>query len=86
VLTPRAALAWQYAFGDLNPGTTLSFAALGGSSFTASGVPLSENSALLDIGLDLQIGSSMTAGISYVGQFASDARQNDVRGTLSWRF
>lgn len=86
VLTPRAALAWQYAFGDLSPGTTLSFAALGGSAFTASGVPLSENSALLDIGLDLQIGSSMTAGISYVGQFASETRQNDVRGTLSWRF
>ncbi len=86
ILTPRAALAWQYAFGDLNPGTTLSFAALGGSAFTASGVPLSENTALIDIGVDLQIGSSMTAGISYVGQFASETRQNDIRGTLSWRF
>nr|WP_272211905.1 autotransporter outer membrane beta-barrel domain-containing protein [Marinicella sp. W31]MDC2877795.1 autotransporter domain-containing protein [Marinicella sp. W31] len=55
VFTPRASLAWQYAFGDLTPSTAMSFAAIGGSSFTASGVPLSKNSALVDIGADFKI-------------------------------
>lgn len=86
VFTPRVAVAWQYAFGDLTPSETMGFTGIGGSTFTASGTPLAKNSALLDIGADLKIGPSLTAGVSYIGEFASSAQQNAVRGTLSWSF
>ena len=86
VFTPRASLGWQYAFGDLTPEATLGFAGISGSSLKVTGVPLAKNSALLDIGADLRFHDSLTASVSYVGEFASGAHQNAVKGTLSWSF
>ncbi|TCT05513.1 autotransporter outer membrane beta-barrel domain-containing protein [Aquabacter spiritensis] len=86
VFTPRASVAWQYAFGDLTPTATLGFTGLAGSAFAISGVPLATNSALLDIGADLRISAALKLGVSYVGEFASSAQENAVKGTVTWAF
>jgi uncharacterized protein with beta-barrel porin domain len=39
-----------------------------GIGFTVYGVPLAQDSALIDTGLDLALGPRTNAGISYSGQ------------------
>jgi outer membrane autotransporter protein len=85
VLTPRASLAWQHAFGDVTPGATLAFQSLG-TAFSISGVPLARDAALVESGVDLNINPSVTIGVSYVGQLSDRVNDHSVKGNLSWRF
>ena len=84
-VTPRASLAWQYAFGDTTPDIALAFAQ-SGVGFSTLGVPLAQNSALIEAGLDLQLSPEARLGISYVGQLAGDLQDNGVQADLLWRF
>jgi outer membrane autotransporter protein len=86
LLTPHASLAWQHAFGDRTPAAALAFAGIAGSNFTVAGVPLAANELLVDIGAELHVDEAVTLGISYFGKFAEDARDNTVKGGVSWRF
>ncbi|WP_176936753.1 autotransporter outer membrane beta-barrel domain-containing protein [Bradyrhizobium brasilense] len=84
-LTPRASVAWQYAFGDVSPTAALAFQSTG-ASFTVNGVPLARNAALVEGGLDLRITAQATVGISYVGQLADRVQDHSVKGSFSWKF
>ena len=84
-LTPRASLAWQHGFDQLTPETALAFAEPG-VGFTATGLPVARDSALIDVGLALELARGVTLGASYAGQFASDLQDNAVQGRLSWAF
>jgi outer membrane autotransporter protein len=86
VLSPRASVAWQYAFGDLTPEASLAFADASNMSFTVAGAPIAENAALIDAGVDLRLSQRARLGLSYYGQLSADAQQNAVRGDFSWRF
>ncbi len=48
VLEPHLSLAWQHAFGDTTPTAQFAFIDLPGSNFTVGGVPLAENTALVE--------------------------------------
>lgn len=85
-LMPHASAAWQYTFGDLTPSTSLAFSTLAGSSFTVAGVPLAQNTAVVEAGLDLKFSPQGRIGVSYLGQFADGVTANAVQGTLSWNF
>ncbi|WP_405703368.1 autotransporter family protein [Ancylobacter terrae] len=85
-LRPHASVAWQYAFGDLTPEAQLSFLSVPGSDFTVVGVPLAENTALIEAGADLLVSDRARVGLSYVGQFAADVTVNAVQANLTWRF
>jgi outer membrane autotransporter protein len=85
VLTPRASVAWQYAFGELRPDIALAFAS-SGIAFGISGVPLARNSALIEAGLDFALGADAMLGVSYSGQLAGDLQDNGMQGRLTWRF
>ena len=50
------------------------------------GVPLAEDSALLDAGLDFALGTNTTAGVSYSGQFGDGVQDNAVKGRFAWLF
>lgn len=80
----RASLAWQHAFGDVTPETSFAFA--GSQPFTVAGVPVAENAALVEAGLDLSLSSALTVSLFYAGQLASDAQENMVKGGLTLRF
>jgi uncharacterized protein with beta-barrel porin domain len=49
-------------------------------------MPLAEDSALIDAGLDFTLGPAMTLGVSYSGQIASDLTDNAVKGRSAWLF
>jgi uncharacterized protein with beta-barrel porin domain len=49
-------------------------------------VPLAEETALIEAGLDLAFGPNATAGISYSGQFGGGVEENAVKGRLTWLF
>jgi outer membrane autotransporter protein len=84
-VVPKVSAAWQHAFDDETPDATLAFAATGGD-FTIVGVPLAQDSILLEAGLDLSLSPTATLGVSYTGQFATDVSDNGVKGRLTWLF
>jgi subtilase-type serine protease len=86
VLQPHASIAWQAAFGDTSPEARLAFISAPSANFTVSGVPIAENTALVELGADLLVSPQARIGLSYLGQFAGDTSQNAVQANLSWRF
>lgn len=86
VIVPRASVAWQYAFGDLTPEASLSFADASDIAFTTAGAPIAQNAALIDAGIDLAVSSNLRLGLSYYGQLSSEAQESAVRGTLTLKF
>lgn len=82
--TARGTLGWRHAFGGTTPLSSFAFA--GGNAFAIAGVPIAQNAAIVDAGLDLAIAPSATIGVSYNGQFGSHALDQGVRGNLTVRF
>jgi outer membrane autotransporter protein len=85
LVTPHLSAAWQHAFDDVTPDAMLAFASTG-IGFTVYGVPLAEDSALIDAGLDFALGKRTTAGVSYSGQFGDGVTDNGVKGRFIWLF
>lgn len=86
VLAPHASAAWQYGFGDTAPAARLALIALPGATFTVSGVPPAQNTALVEAGADLFLTPRARIGASYVGQFAGSVTVNAVQASLTWSF
>jgi outer membrane autotransporter protein len=84
-LIPRVTLAWQHAFDDLTPPTAMRFLATG-APFTVAGLPIAQDSALVEAGLDVAIGRDLTFGVSYVGQLSADGHDHAVKGKATLRF
>jgi outer membrane autotransporter protein len=72
VIVPHVSAAWQHAFDDE---ASLAFASTG-IGFDVTGVPLADNSLLVEAGLDLNLSPTATLGVSYSGQIASDLTEN----------
>jgi outer membrane autotransporter protein len=85
VVTPHAALAWRHAMDDITPKVAASFRA-GGGDFTTAGAPIGKDSALVEAGLDVGLTENAFLGVSYEGQFASEAHTNAVKGRFAYRF
>ncbi|WP_127090842.1 autotransporter outer membrane beta-barrel domain-containing protein [Aquabacter cavernae] len=86
VLAPHASAAWQYAFGDTTPSAQLAISAVPGAAFSVSGVPLAQNAALMEAGIDLIVTPQARVGASYVGQFGDGVTVNAFSANLSWTF
>ena len=84
IATARGSLGWRHAFGDTTPVSTFAFA--GGSAFTIAGVPIAQNAAVVEAGLDLRLFPNATIGVAYNGQFASAARDQSVKANLAIKF
>lgn len=56
------------------------------AGFTVYGVPLAEDTALLDTGIDLALGPRTTAGVSYSGQSGDGVSDNGIKGRFTWLF
>jgi len=85
VVTPHVSAAWQHAFGDLTSDAALVLSSMG-TGFVVAGVPLAQNSALIDAGFDLNLRPAVTLGFSYSGQFANNLQDNAVNGRFTWLF
>ncbi len=84
-VTPHFSAAWQHAFDDVTPGASLAFAS-NGIGFAIDGVPLAEDAALIDVGLNFALGENGTAGAAYAGQFGDGVTDNAVKASLTWLF
>ena len=85
LVTPRVSAAWQHAFDEVTPEAALAFASTG-IGFGIAGVPLAEDSLLLEAGLDFALSPNATLGVSYSGQIADEVTDNAVKGRLTWLF
>jgi outer membrane autotransporter protein len=85
LVTPHVSGAWQHAFDDVTPDAALTFASTG-IGFTVNGVPLAQDTALVDAGFDLALAPNATAGVSYSGQFGDRVQDNAVKGRFTWLF
>lgn len=85
VVIPNALIAWQHAFGNVVPATSLAFLA-GGSPFTIAGVPIARDAALVQAGFNVSVSPRVTLGVAYQGELAGNAQDHSVKGTFTWRF
>ena len=84
-VTPRLSLAWQHAFGDVSPGAALAFNT-NGIGMGIYGVPIAQDTALIEAGLGVAIAPDATLSFSYQGQLSADLQDNGLTGNLDWRF
>ncbi|MDF2116369.1 autotransporter domain-containing protein, partial [Roseiarcaceae bacterium H3SJ34-1] len=84
IATARGTLGWRHAFGSTTPVSTFAFA--GGNAFNIAGVPIAQNAAVVEAGLDLRLFQDATFGVSYNGQFASSAGDQSVKANLAVKF
>ncbi|HEX7198760.1 MAG TPA: autotransporter outer membrane beta-barrel domain-containing protein, partial [Dongiaceae bacterium] len=84
-LTASARLGWQHAFGDTSPATTLAFIGTA-APFSVSGVPISQNAAILQAGLAYSPLRNLSLGLTYAGQLAPNVQENSLNGTIDIRF
>lgn len=82
--TLHGSLAWRHAFGAA-AASTFAFAE-GGDAFTVSGVPMAQDAALVEAGIDLAISETATAGVSYSGVITESSADQAVKGELSVKF
>ncbi|WP_080605951.1 autotransporter domain-containing protein [Bordetella bronchiseptica] len=82
--TVRATAGWRHAMGDTTPQARHAFSA--GNAFTVAGVPIAQDSAVIELGVDLAVARNTRFGLSYAGQIAGSAQDHGVRADLSIRF
>jgi fibronectin-binding autotransporter adhesin len=83
-MAARGMLGWRHAYGDTTPLSTLAFA--GGAPFAVAGVPIAQDAAVVEAGLDLNLSPTATLGLSYGGQFGNDLSDQTIRGTFGVKF
>jgi fibronectin-binding autotransporter adhesin len=83
-LTLRGMLGWRHTFGDTTPESANAFSA--GDDFTIAAVPIAENAAVIEAGLELKLTPDAIFGVSHTGQIASDAYDPGFKADLAVRF
>lgn len=77
-------IGWRHALGDTAPAATHGFA--GSGVFTVAGSPIDSDTLTLEFGLDMDIGSQASAGISYRGQIGGNTQEHGLVGTFGASF
>ncbi|MGO4522980.1 autotransporter-associated beta strand repeat-containing protein [Dyella sp. 2RAF44] len=84
-LHAHASLGWQHAWGDTSGTDTMRFVA-GGAAFDIAGLPVARNAATVSGGLSFLIASNVSVDATYSGQFASHAKDQAARMSVTWVF
>ena len=84
-LTVHGFLGWEHAFGDVDPGALVAFAA-GSSSFTVAGAPIDRDALSAQADVDWRAASDLTLGVAYSGQIGRRAQDSAIRGRLEYDF
>jgi len=78
-------VGWRHAWGDVDSTSRMRFAD-GGTAFDIQGVPIAANAGTISAGLRFRPSPTVTIDATYSGQFASDAKDQAARLSLSWAF
>ncbi len=79
-LTLTASAGWLHGFGGDAPLSRYSFA--GGDTYRIAGIPLAEDTAVLDAALKLGLTDDVQFDLGYSGRFGSDFTDHAVKATL----
>lgn len=82
--TLRGMVGWRHALGDTTPQSTHAFSA--GDAFTIAGVPIAEDAAVIEAGLDLNFTPEATFSLSYSGQIAESVQDHGFKASLAVKF
>ncbi|AHB47619.1 transporter [Hyphomicrobium nitrativorans NL23] len=77
-------LGWRHGFGNTSPVAKHRFS--GSTYLTVAGAPVTEDTAVIEAGMDVFVGDETTFNIGYSGQLASDAQDHGVTASLDIRF
>ncbi|MGO3892243.1 MAG: autotransporter domain-containing protein [Paenalcaligenes sp.] len=83
-LIARGSLGWRHAMGDITPYSTHAFSA--GTAFEVAGAALARNSAVLELGVAMQLKASTMLGLSYQGQLSDSSQNHGLKANLQVRF
>jgi len=72
-----SSLAWQHAFDGPSSKSRMTLSGL--DSFTVEGVPVADDSALLRVGLGVQLAPQASLDLGYAGQLGDGVRDHGVR-------
>lgn len=84
MLTLHETLGWRHAFNRVDTDAALAFAQ--GPAFDVAGLPIARNALDAGIGLTLHVAKDASFDLSYQGQFARHAVDNEFEGRFDWRF
>jgi outer membrane autotransporter protein len=76
-LSLHSSLAWQHAFD--RPANDSQLGLVGYQHFSVEGAPVAQDSALVQVGLDLQLAPQANLQLGYAGNFGDDNRENGLR-------
>lgn len=82
--TARGTFGWRHAFSDVAPEAQFAFAA--SNAFAITGSPIARDAFVVGAGFDLNLTPSATLGVSYDGQFGSDATESGFNAKLNIKF
>ena len=82
-LSLRGMVGWRHAFGDAPEQT---FAFDGGSDFVIEGLPLAEDTLLLEAGIGFDVAPGIVAGLSYSGQIGDGLEDHGLNASLGVHF
>lgn len=84
-LVVRGGLGWQHTYGNETPKASMTFAGTG-AGFDVQGTPMSKDAAIIEAGVEMNIGQNSKVQLTYAGQIASDAKNQEMRIEFSHRF
>ncbi|WP_176038219.1 autotransporter outer membrane beta-barrel domain-containing protein [Brucella tritici] len=82
--TLHATVGWQHAVGDTTPVANHAFT--GSDAFTVAGVPIAEDVALIEAGLNFQFSENASLAAGYKGQFGDGAVRNGFNASFKVKF
>ena len=85
IATLKGTLGWRHKYDATTPTTTQVFS--GGEDFTVTGVPISEDAAVVEVGLEVPVTVNAKVNIAYGGQFgSSSSRDQSAMARFNWSF
>ncbi|MFT8587074.1 autotransporter domain-containing protein, partial [Acetobacter papayae] len=86
LLLPHGSLAYRRAFGLLTPTNHTMLASVGSGDMDVAGVALSQDSAVVDAGLNVRLTDRVDVGLSYIGQYGNQSVESGAMGRAHFRF
>jgi autotransporter-associated beta strand protein len=77
-------IGYRRAFGDVIPAARVAFAT--GPGFVTAGLPIARDALVASAGVDLQVSTATSLGISYTGQIGTASQDHAVKGAFLYRF
>lgn len=86
LLLPHGSLAYRRAFGLLTPTNHTMLASVGSGDMDVAGVALSQDSAMVDAGMNVRLTDRVDVGLSYIGQYGNQSVESGAMGRAHFRF